>query len=74
MRFWCHNPIVLRCNIVGSAIGEQRGYATEISFGLIARHKSMLCQPLLGGFRTYPFLYTCVGSEYLETCGTYDAS
>jgi hypothetical protein len=74
MRFWCHNSIVLRCNIVGRAIGEQRGYAAEILFGLIAHHKSMLCRPLLGGFRTYPFLQTCVEPWYLETCGTYDAS
>jgi hypothetical protein len=55
-RFRCHNSIVLRCTIVGRVIGEQRGYATEISFGLVARHKFMLCQSLLGGFRTYHFL------------------
>jgi hypothetical protein len=55
-RFCCHNPIVLHCTIVGRAIGEQRGYAIEISFGLVAHPKSMLCRPLLGGFRTYPFL------------------
>jgi hypothetical protein len=24
MRFWCHNPVVLRCTIVGRAIIEQR--------------------------------------------------
>jgi hypothetical protein len=56
MRFRCHNPIILCCTIVGRAIGEQWSYATEISFGLIAHHKSMLYQLLLGGFRTYPFL------------------
>jgi hypothetical protein len=55
-RFQCHNPIVLRCTIVRRAIGEQRGYAAKILFGLIAHHKSMLYQPLLGGFRAYPFL------------------
>jgi hypothetical protein len=55
-RFWCHNPVVLRYTIVGCAIGEQRGYAAKILFELIAHHKSMLCQPLLHGFRTYPFL------------------
>jgi hypothetical protein len=56
MRFQCHNLVVLCCTIVGCAIGEQWGYAAEISFGLIAHHKSMLCRALLGGFRTYPFL------------------
>jgi hypothetical protein len=55
-RFRCHNLVVLCCTIVGCAIGEQRGYAVRISFGLIAHHKSMLCWPFLGGFRTYPFL------------------
>jgi hypothetical protein len=55
-RFQCHNPIVLHCSIVGHAFEEQRGYAAEILFKLIARYKSMLCRPLLGGFRTYPFL------------------
>jgi hypothetical protein len=55
-RFWCNNPIVLRCIIAGHAIREQQGYAAEISFGLVAHQKSILCQSLLGGFRTYPFL------------------
>jgi hypothetical protein len=55
-RFWYHSHVVLRCTIVGRAIGEQRGYAIEISFRLVARHKSMLCRPHLGGLRTYPFL------------------
>jgi hypothetical protein len=55
-RYRCHNSVVLRCTIVGRAIGEQRSYIAEISFGLIAYHKSMLCRPLLGEFRTYPFL------------------
>jgi hypothetical protein len=40
-RFWWHNPVVLRCTIVERAIGEQRGYAAKISFGLVARHKSI---------------------------------
>jgi hypothetical protein len=61
MRFWCHNPVVLYCTIVRHVTGEQRGYAAEISFRLIAHHKFMLCRPLLDGFRTYPFLKTCVG-------------
>jgi hypothetical protein len=56
MRFQCHNLVVLYYTIVGRAIKEQRGYAVEILFGLVAHHKSMLCQPLLGGFMTYPFL------------------
>jgi hypothetical protein len=56
MRFRCHNPVVLRCTIVECAIGEQRGYTVKISFGFVAHHKTMLCQPLLGEFRTYPFL------------------
>jgi hypothetical protein len=73
-RFRCHNPFVLRCTIVRCAIGEQRGYAVEFSFGLIARHKSMLCRPLLGGFITYSFLQIYVGMWYLETHSTYDAS
>jgi hypothetical protein len=34
MKFQCHNPIVLCCTIVRHAIGEHRGYAAEISFGL----------------------------------------
>jgi hypothetical protein len=55
-RFRCRNPVVRRCTIIERAIGEQQGHAIKISFGLIAHHKSMLCQPLLGGFRTYPFL------------------
>jgi hypothetical protein len=55
-RFQCHNLVILCCTIVRHAIGEQRGYAVEISFGLVAHHKSMLCKSLLGGFRTYPFL------------------
>jgi hypothetical protein len=55
-RFQCHNPVVLRWTIVEHAIGEQRGYAAEILFRLVAHHKSILCQPLLGRFRTYPFL------------------
>jgi hypothetical protein len=73
-RFRCHNPIVLHCTIVRHVIGVQQGYAAKILFGLVARHKSILCRPLLNGFRTYPFLYTYVGSWYLETCGTSDAS
>jgi hypothetical protein len=56
MRFRCHNPVVPCCTIVGRAIGEQRGYAAKILFELVARKKSMLYRPLLGGFRTYPFL------------------
>jgi hypothetical protein len=56
MKFWCHNPVVLCCTIVGRVIGEQRDYTVEISFGLVAHHKFMLCRSLLGGFRTYPFL------------------
>jgi hypothetical protein len=56
MRFQCHNLVVLYYTIVGRAIKEQRGYAVEILFGLVAHHKSMLYQPLLGGFMTYPFL------------------
>jgi hypothetical protein len=56
MRFRCHNLVVLYCTIIGRAIREQRGYAIGILFGLIAHHKSILCRPLLGGFRTYPFL------------------
>jgi hypothetical protein len=55
-RFRCHNLVVLCCTIVGRVIREQQGYAAGISFGLVACHKSMLCRPLLGGFRTYPFL------------------
>jgi hypothetical protein len=74
MRFRCRNPFVLHCTIVGRAIGEHQGYAVKISFRLVTHHKSMLCRSLLGGFMTYPFLYTCVGSWYLEMCGTYDAS
>jgi hypothetical protein len=50
--FWYHNPVILRCTIVGRAIGEQRDYAARISFGLVAHHKSMLCRSLLGRFRT----------------------
>jgi hypothetical protein len=56
MRFRCHNSVVLRCTIVGRAIGEQRGYAAKILFGLVAHHKSMFCRSLLDGFMTYPFL------------------
>jgi hypothetical protein len=48
--------IVLCCTNVRRAIGEQRGYAAVISFRLMGHLKSMLCQSLLGGFRTYPFL------------------
>jgi hypothetical protein len=48
--------VVLYCTIVGCAIEEQRSYVAGISFGLVARHKSMLYQPLLGGFMAYPFL------------------
>jgi hypothetical protein len=55
-RFWCYNPVVLCCTIVKHAIGEQWSYAAKISFVLIAHHKSMLCRPLLSGFKTYPFL------------------
>jgi hypothetical protein len=51
-KFRCYNLVVLRCTIVGRTIGEQRGYGAGISFGLVAHHKFMLCQPLLGGFRT----------------------
>jgi hypothetical protein len=74
MRFWCHNPVVLHWTIVGCAIGEQWGYAAKILIRLVAHQKYILCRPLLGGFRTYPFLYICVGPWYLEMCGTYDAS
>jgi hypothetical protein len=56
MIFWCHNLVVLCCTILGRAIGEQWAYVVGISFGLIARYKFMLCRPLMGGFRTYPFL------------------
>jgi hypothetical protein len=73
-RFWCHNPVVLCCTIIVRAIGEQPVYAIKILFGLVARHKCMLCRSLLGGFRSYPFLWTCVGLWYLETRGSYDAS
>jgi hypothetical protein len=51
-RFQYHYHVVLRCTIVGHAIGEQWGYDVRILFELIAHHKSMLCQPLLGWFRT----------------------
>jgi hypothetical protein len=60
MRFQCHNYVVFCCTIVRRAIREQWGYAAEILYKLIARHKSMLCRSLLGGFRTYPFLYTYI--------------
>jgi hypothetical protein len=33
MKFWQRNPDVLRCTIFGRAVGEQHGYAVEISFG-----------------------------------------
>jgi hypothetical protein len=56
MRFRRHSPIVLCCTIVSHAIGEQRGYAAEISFGLMDHHKSMLYRTLLRGFRIYHFL------------------
>jgi hypothetical protein len=56
MRFRCHNFVVLHFTIVGRAIGEQRGYAAEITFELVARNKFMLCRPLLDGFRIYPLL------------------
>jgi hypothetical protein len=56
MRFQRYNPIVLHCTIVRRAIGEHQGYVAKISFGLVAHHKSMVCQSLLGRFRTYPFL------------------
>jgi hypothetical protein len=55
-RFRRHNFVVLHCTIVRCVIGEQRGYAAEISFRLMCRHKSMLCRSLLSEFRTYPFL------------------
>jgi hypothetical protein len=74
MRFQCHNPIVIRCTIIGRAIGEQRGYTAKILFRLIAHHKFIFYRPLLGRFRTYPFLYTYVGLWYLETHDTYDAT
>jgi hypothetical protein len=56
MRFWHHSHIVLCCTIVRHVIGEQRGYAAEISFGLMGHHKSMLYRTLLRGFRIYLFL------------------
>jgi hypothetical protein len=52
MIFRCHNLVVLCCTIAGRAIDERRGYAIGISFELIARHKSIIYQSLLGGFRT----------------------
>jgi hypothetical protein len=65
MRFRRHKSIVLCCTIVRHTIEEQWGYTTEISFGLVGHHKSMLCRSLLGGFRTYPFLETYIGPRYL---------
>jgi len=47
-RFRCHNPVVLRCTIVGRADGEQRGYAAEISFGHVTRHKYRALSDTLG--------------------------
>jgi hypothetical protein len=55
-RFQWHNPVVLYYIIVWCAIGEQWSYVAEILFGLVARHKSILCRSFLGGFKTYPFL------------------
>jgi hypothetical protein len=73
-RFWCHNPVVLCCTIVWRAIGEQRGYAAKISVRSRCLSQIHALSATLGGFRTYPFLYTCVGPWYLEMCGSYDAS
>jgi hypothetical protein len=33
MKFQQRNPDVLRCTIFRRAVGEQRGYAAEMSFG-----------------------------------------
>jgi hypothetical protein len=56
MRFRWHNIVVLHCTIYGRMNGEQRGYAAEISFELVACHKSLLYRSEMGGFRTYLFL------------------
>jgi hypothetical protein len=39
MKFQHHNPDVLRYTIFRRAVGELHGYAAEILFGPVSRHK-----------------------------------
>jgi hypothetical protein len=74
MRFQCHKPIVSVAPLSGVQLESNRVMLLKFRSDSLLIINPCFVDHSWGGFRTYPFLYTCVGSWYLEMCGTYDVS